>query len=168
MAPMALVARPRDPYISCLTWLARRELSEHQIRRRLQARDVPAGVLEEVVVRLRRAGALDDLRTARACARTHALVKHRGPHRVARELDALGIDRAIAAQAMREVFDQTDEQDLIARLLDRRLARQGHVIRDRGEYRRLYGYLLRQGFTASAVRASLRARARPAAAADEE
>jgi hypothetical protein len=42
-----------------------------------------------------------------------------------RWLDALGIDRAIAAQAMREVFDQTDEQDLIARLLDRRLARQG-------------------------------------------
>jgi len=91
-----------------------------------------------------------------------------GAHRVARELDALGIDRAIAAQAMREVFGQTDEQDLIARLLDRRLARQGHVIRDRGEYRRLYGYLLRQGFTASAVRASLHARARPAAAPEEE
>lgn len=165
---MALVAQPLNPYGLCLTWLARRELSESQIRRRLQAREVPAGVLEEVVLRLRRAGAVDDLRTARACARTHALVKHRGPHRVARELDALGIDRTIAAEALHEVFDQTDEQDLIARLLDRRLARQQRVIPDRAEYRRLYGYLLRQGFTASAVRAVLHARTRRSATPEEE
>jgi SOS response regulatory protein OraA/RecX len=159
---------PADPYSLALRWLGLRELSTFQIRRRLRDREVPAGRVEEIVDRLTRDGALDDLRTARACARTHALVKRHGPHRVARTLQALGIAADTAAQAIGEVFGGTDEEELLTRSLDRRLGHGRRSIRDRNEHRRLYAYLLRQGFSSPAIAALLRARSRPEARGEDE
>lgn len=157
-----------DPYPLCLKWLATRELSEFQIRQRLESRQVAPDTIEEVVAKLHRAGALDDRRTALACARTNALVKRHGRHRVIRQLESIGIDRDLARRAVHEVFEDVDERELMERALASRIGKRGRAIRDPGEYRRLFAFLIRQGFDASAVSALLRSRARSTARSDEE
>lgn len=162
------MAAPQDPYTLALKWLALRELSEFQIRQRLRRRQVEPDTIDEVVARLQRGKALDDLRTARASARTDALVKRHGRYRVLRHVEALGIDRELARRAVAEVFAEVDEEDVLDRALTRRLGQGRRVITDRAEYRRLYRYLVNQGFEPSAVSALLRARSRSSVETDEE
>ena len=131
------------------------------------ARQVPARSIDEVVLTLKSNGALDDGRTARAAARTDALVKRHGRSRVTQHLAALGIDRDLARRVVQEVFAEIDEQELLERALARRLGRTRRAVKDAAEYRRLYGYLVRQGFEPSAVSNLLRERARPAARQEE-
>jgi SOS response regulatory protein OraA/RecX len=148
--------------------LAARELSEQQVRRRLRSRQVLPETIEALVRALRRAGALDDRRTALACARTGALVKRHGRHRVMRQLESIGIDRDLARRTVKEVFQDVDEADLMERALDGRLGRRGRAIRNPAEYRRLLAFLIRQGFDGPAANALLRSRARGAARPDDE
>jgi SOS response regulatory protein OraA/RecX len=158
---------PADPYSLALKWLAVRELSEFQIRQRLRTRQVSPGTIEDVVAKLHRAGALDDRRTALACARTEALVKRRGRHRVMRQLESIGIDRDLARRTIQDVFEDVDERELMERALAGRLGKRSRTIRDPAEYRRLFTFLIRQGFDASAVTALLRSRARGTARLDD-
>ena len=159
---------PSNPYTLCLKWLGARELTEFQIRQRLRSRQVLPEMIDATVDRLRRGGALDDRRTALACARTHALVKRHGRTRIMRELEAIGIDRDLARGAVQNVFEQVDERALMERALAGRTGRRTRSLIDRSEYRRLFAYLVRQGFEPSAVHALLRARSRGAARQDDE
>lgn len=159
---------PTDPYTLALKWLAVRELSEFQIRQRLESRQVSPDTIEDVVAKLHRVGAVDDRRTALACARTDALVKRRGRHRVMRQLESIGIDRDLARRTVQEVFEDVDESALLERALAGRTGGRSRTIRNPAEYRRLFAFLIRQGFDASAVSALLRSRARAAARSDEE
>jgi len=156
-----------DPYTLSLKWLALRELSERQVRQRLAARQVPASSIDDVVRRLTANGALDDRRTARAAARTDALVKRHGRRRVAQHLQVLGIDRDLARRVVQDVFAEIDERELLERALTRRLGRTRRSVKDAAEYRRLYAYLIRQGFESSAVTNLLRERSRPSVRADD-
>jgi regulatory protein len=135
--------------------LGARELSAAQLRDRLRARDFPAAEIEAALARLQADGALDDRRMARACARTALQVKRRGRRRVLRELEALGIDRSIAREAVAEVFADVDERQLIRAALDRR---HRGPIADAGQTRRLFQYLTRLGFTPEAITAVLKSR----------
>jgi regulatory protein len=159
---------PANPYGLALKWLASRELSGFQVRQRLQARQVPPDIIHDVLERLRRGGALDDRRTARACARTHVVVKRHGRNRVLRQLESIGIDRHLARRTVNEVFEEIDERALMEHALTARIGRRGRTISNPSEYRRLFAFLIRQGFEASAVSELLRARARGAARPDEE
>jgi SOS response regulatory protein OraA/RecX len=150
-----------------LKWLALRELSEHQVRQRLAARHVSAKAIDDAVHTLKSTGALDDRRTAVAAARTDALVKRHGRRRVAERLQALGIGRELARRVVEEVFAEIDEQALLERALARRLGRTRRAIKDATEYRRLYAYLVRQGFEPSEVASLLRGRSRAVALADD-
>ena len=145
-----------DAYVTALKMLARRELSEAQVRTRLARREFESGAIDEAVARLQAARALDDRRTALACARTEAHVKRHGRLRALRTVEALGIDRAVARTAVAEVFDDVDEDALIAQALERK-AGQGVAI-EAAVVRRLYRYLLAQGFDAGRVHAAIRNR----------
>jgi regulatory protein len=158
---------PRDPYNLSLKWLALRELSERQVRQRLAARQVPAKSIDDVVRALKSNGALDDRRTAVAAARTEALVKRHGRRRATQHLQALGIGRELARRAVEDVFAEIDEQALLERALARRLGRTRRAIKDAAEYRKLYAYLVRQGFEPSAVASLLRDRSRSVAPGDD-
>ena len=136
--------------------LARRELSAAQLRQRLKARHFPDSEIEASIGRLRESRALDDARVARAYARTAAGVKGRGRARVQREIEAMGIDRATAREAVAETFDELDEDGLIGRALDRKL--RGRRIEDAAEFRRLYAFLMRQGFDAGKIGQALKDR----------
>ena len=110
-----------DAYVTGLRMLARRELSEAQIRTRLARREFPEHEIDEAVARLRGERAVDDRRTALACARMEALIKRRGRLRVLRQVESLGIARDIARAAVAEVFADVDEDAAIQHAIERRL-----------------------------------------------
>jgi len=144
-------------YVVGLALLARRELAEAQLRARLDKRKFSPDDVESAVARLRRERALDDRRTALACARTQVRLRHHGRTRVLRHIEALGISRDVAREAVAEVFTELDEAELLEQALERRL-RRGSGLNDPTAVRRLYRYLVGQGFNASAVTGLLRRR----------
>ena len=146
-----------DAYVTALKMLARRELSEAQVRTRLARREFESGAIDEAVARLQAVRALDDRRTALACARTEAHVKRHGRLRALRTVEALGIDRGLARAAVAEVFGEVDEDALIAQALERKL-RHGAAIEEAAVVRRVHRYLLAQGFDAGRVHAAIRSR----------
>ena len=137
--------------------LARRELCEAQVRTRLARRQFEPGDIEAAIARLQRERALDDRRTALACARTEAHVKRHGRLRALRQLETLGIARDVSRAAVAEVFGDLDEDLLIEQVLDRRL-RHGVSLEGTPAVRRVHRYLLAQGFDAARVHAVIRSR----------
>ena len=135
--------------------LAGRELSVEGVRARLQDRGYPPDEIASAIERLLESGALDDARVARAFARTAATVKHRGRHRVMRELLQMGIESATASEALGEVYGELDERALIDDALRRKL-RGRTRLSDQQEYARIYQFLMRQGFSPAGVAAALR------------
>ena len=148
-----------DAYVVALTLLARCELAEAQLRARLTKRKFEEDDIDAAVTRLRGERAIDDRRTALACARTQVRIKHRGRARVVRQIEALGINRDVAREAVAEVFAELDEAALLEEALDRRL-RHGLSLADPAVFRRVHRYLLGQGFDPSRVTALLRFRAK--------
>ena len=146
-----------DAYVTALRLLARRELSEAQVRTRLARREFEPDAIDAAVERLRHERALDDRRTALACARTEATVKRHGRQRALRTVEALGVDRELARAAVAEVFDGIDEDALIGQVLERKL-RHGASIEEARVARRLHRYLLPQGFDAGRVHHAIRNR----------
>ena len=136
--------------------LARRELSQAQIRQRLLRRH-PAELVDEAIARLREERAIDDTRVAEAIARTQTAVRGRGRQRVRIEIERSGIDKATARRAVDDVFDGLDDDALLAAALSRRL-RPGGQIADERQFRRLYRYLVAEGFDPDRVVAALRRR----------
>ena len=146
-----------DAYVTALRMLARRELSEAQVRARLARREFEPEVIDAAVARLQAERALDDRRTALACARTEAHVKRHGQRRALRTVEALGIDRGLARAAVAEVFSDIDEDELIAQALDRKLRGSGSI-EQAAVARRVHRYLLARGFDAGRVHAAIRSR----------
>jgi regulatory protein len=142
-------------YADAIRLLARRELSVKEMRDRLADREHPADEIERAIEHLLETRALDDARVARAYARTAANVKGRGRLRVMRELQAMGIARETASEALAEVFADSDERALIAKALQKKMRGRPRIA-DRAEHARLYQYLMRQGFTPAGISAALR------------
>jgi regulatory protein len=145
-----------DAYVDALTMLARRELSEAQIRQRLARRGHPEQSIETAVERLKAERAIDDVRVAGAIARTETHVRRRGRLRVVRQIEAAGIARAIARQVTDELFQDIDSDALLAAALEKRL--HGRDTINERDAQRLYRYLLAQGFDSDRVLAALRSR----------
>jgi regulatory protein len=158
-----------DAYTQALSWLARRELSERQVRERLARREFDDESIDAAVTRLKAERALDDRRVALACARSAVRLKGRGRERVRRAVEALGISRDLARAAVDEVFGEIDESALIERALTKRWPRgaagaaagasaDSPVTLDRREIQRIYQALIRQGFPADRVLQAIKAR----------
>jgi regulatory protein len=142
-------------FTDALQLLARRELSEKELRDRLIDRGHPADEINRVVEHLLETKSLDDARVARAYARTAADVKGRGRLRVMRELSAMGIGREVANEALAEVFADVDERALIAKALQKKMRGRPRIA-NAAEHARLYQFLMRQGFTPAGIAAALR------------
>ena len=152
-----------DPYQAGLAMLSRRELSTAQVRERLARKGFDPDAVEGALARLREVRALDDARTAQALAhRSH--VRMHGRLRAVRELEGRGIDRGLAVRAVDAAYREVDEGELIARALARRLR---GPIETPAALRRLYHYLVRQGFDGAAARAALEPHTAPRAAGDD-
>ena len=144
-------------YVMGLTMLGRRELSESQVRQRLVRKGYEADEIDLAIERLRSERAIDDARVAGAIARTQTSVRGKGKRRVAQELDRAGIGSATARQALDATFGDLDDKSLLAAALSRRLKDDRPIADDR-EFRRLYRYLIGQGFESDQVFKVLSAR----------
>jgi regulatory protein len=138
--------------------LARRELSEAQVRQRLARRGHSPDDVDAAVARLREERAIDDARVAGAIARTETSIRKRGKLRVRLQIERAGIDKHVARRAIDEVFggvDGVDDDALLDASLRKRL-HGGETIADDREMQRLYRYLIGQGFDAERVLARLK------------
>ena len=148
-------------YVTGLKMLARRELCAAQVRARLARRQFDPEDIESAVARLQHERALDDHRTALACAQTEARVKHHGRLRALRQIETLGIARDVASAAVSEVFGDLDEDLLIEQALNRRLRHEVPLL-ETTAVRRIHRYLLAQGFDAARVHAAIMSRVKHA------
>ena len=157
---------PDDPdsskaaYLRALRWLTARELSEAQVRTRLAEKGFTDAAITPAVERLLGDRTIDDRRAATAVGRTEARIRRHGPHRVLGKLMAMRVDRDLARDVVKELFGEEEEGTLLDKALDRRLRGRPEGLNDPGERRKLIAYLVRQGFSASAASAAIRAKSR--------
>jgi regulatory protein len=137
-------------YVDGLKMLARRELSESQIRQRLARKGHSESDIDEAVERLRGERAIDDARVAEAIARTETSIRRRGKLRVRMQIQRAGIGKDIAKHAVDEVFSGIDDDELIEAALRKRL-RHRETIADDREFQRLYRFLAGQGFESDRI-----------------
>ena len=142
-------------YVDGLRMLGRRELSEAQVRQRLARKGHQPDEIDAAVDRLRQERAIDDARVAEAIAHTETTVRRRGKLRVRRQIEQAGIAPATARHAIDEVFADIDGEALLEEALRRRL-RGRDRLDDEAEFRRLFRYLVGQGFEPDRVMSILR------------
>jgi regulatory protein len=139
-------------YRAAVRALAARARARGDLRRRLMQRQHPPDAVDDALARLAEQGLLDDRRFAVEHVARRA-TSGRGPARLAADLMAQGVDRAIAEAAVREALDQ--ERVDPAALLRVTAARRAAQLRDvplRLRKRRLLAYLGRRGYGAAEVR----------------
>ena len=123
--------------------LARRELCTAQVVNKLKLKGFCDQEIEPIIKKLQQEGAINDERTALENARRFAHVKIYGRFRALKELKRIGIDQKQSEAAVAHVYNELDEQVLLNLALTRRLKGQ---IDSPKQCRRLFNYLLRQGF----------------------
>ncbi len=145
-----------DAYLTALTMLGSRELSEAQVRTRLVRRKFERADIDEAIERLRKDGTLNDRRVALAAARLESAIRHRGRARVLQKIRQLGIESATAETAVADVFADVDEGALLDVALERRLrGKAPKSLDDKGRARIVRG-LVGQGFSIEAILKRLR------------
>lgn len=160
MEPKRQRLKPKaSAYVEALKLLARRELSEAQVRARLTRQGHDPDSVDTAVERLRTDRAIDDARVAEAIAHTEVAVRRRGRLRVKRQIEQAGIAAATARRIVESVFGDIDEAALLEAALARRLHGRARIAGD-AEFARLFRHLVRQGFEPDAVIKALRSRAR--------
>ena len=136
-----------DAYTAALTLLSARELSESQLRARLIRRKLAPDDINVAIDRLKADGTLDDRRVARALARMESGIRHRGRARVIQKLRQAGIGADVADEAVKDVFEDIDEDELLANALDRRLRGKAAGDLDERGRARIVRALVAQGFS---------------------
>ncbi len=145
-----------DAYIAALTMLSARELSEAQLRTRLKRREHDKDDIDEAMARLKADRTLNDRRVALAIARMESAIKHRGRARVLQKIRQAGIADDTAEEAVREVFEEVDEEAMLDRAFERRLrGKTPRELDDKGRAKVLRG-LVAQGFRFEAILKRLR------------
>ena len=135
-APAAPTGTPRAAALTCLS---RRDYTIREITDTLNDRGYPGLEVDAAVRSLTADGALDDRRVAAAYVRTASQVKGRGRLRIAHELEARGISRALAEEVLGRLPPE-DEAEAIRKILARRRFPARPTLADR---RRIFHHLLR-------------------------
>ena len=146
-------------YIDGLKMLARRELSEAQVRQRLARKDHEPDDIDAAITRLRAERAISDVRVAEAIVRMETTIHRRGKLRVRMQIERAGIAKEIARRAVDETFDQIEDEAHLEASLKKRL-RGRETIEDDREFQRLFRYLAGQGFEPDRIMRALTARRR--------
>lgn len=136
-----------DAYKKALGLLVRREHSQKELRRKLQARGADPSESIEALATLVAQGYQDDARFGEMLVRTR-LGKGYGPLHIRAELGTHGISDITAATLLAEA--EPDWSELARGALHRRYA--GRPAKDRAETLKRAHFLQRRGFDASTIR----------------
>jgi len=142
---------------AALRALNRRAHAQLDLRRRLLQKQHPAAAVEAALARLRAAGLIDDTRFAFDYAAAKAR-RGRGPARLIRDLQAQGVDRRIAEDAVHKslAVEGVDPAETVRVLAEKR-AKQLAGLPPTVRKRRLVAFLVRRGFAGTDVRQAVEA-----------
>lgn len=129
--------------------LAVRARSEQELRAAMARRNVPADVTDEILARFSEVGLIDDAAFARAVTASRSGYGLRGRARIRQELQAKGVEREVAEEALAEL-DPEVEREAALQLAQRRL-RSVAGLQPQIARRRMAGVLARRGFSGSIV-----------------
>lgn len=147
--------------------LAAKPRSVAELRERLLEKEwTNSEIVEAVLAKLGEYGYLNDERFAFGYAAYRVRQKPVGRQRLRRDLQLKKVDRETADEALKLVFEETPEEKLIDRAIEKRTRLRG-LPRTRAEVKSLFDHLLRQGFSYELVTQKVRAAA-AAALIDEE
>jgi len=132
--------------------VARRAHARFDLRRRLLQKQHPPAAVDAALARLSDVGLLDDVRFAKDYALAKA-PRGRGPSRLVRDLQAQGVDRRIAEDAVRSSLaaEGVDLTHTVRTLVEKR-ARSLAGLPAPVRKRRLVAFLVRRGFGGAEVR----------------
>jgi len=146
---LARLSRLADVEAACragMRALARRAYASRDLRRKLLQRQHPAAAVDDALERLTARGLLDDARFALQYATTR-LGRGRGPARLLRDLQAQGVERRLAEQAVQDAFQEEGVDPLLAaRVAARQRAAALRDLPPETRRRRLAAFLLRRGY----------------------
>jgi regulatory protein len=125
-----------------LHFLGYRARSRMEVRDRLRRYGYGEETVRVVIGRLAELGYLDDEEFARTAAREKA--RRYGPRRVSADLRRSGVDAELAQDVVEEEFAERGEVDAARSAAARRYNRG----RSDAEARRVYGFLMRRGYSA--------------------
>lgn len=137
------------------------ELRERLLEKQWTTPEVVDGVLEK----LQEYGYLNDERFAFGYASFQVRQKPVGRGRLQRALALKKVDKEVADEALKLVFEETPEESLIDRAIEKRVRLRGRP-KTRAETKSLFDHLLRQGFSYELV--LRKARAASEASIDED
>jgi regulatory protein len=141
--------------------LGRRDRTEAELRRHLDAKDIGEAEADTAIAEVARMGYLDDARYARTFAEDRRNLDGWGNERIERKLLALGVDSAHIDAALGE-RDSAGELDAALELLQRRF--RDAVPDSERERERALGMLVRKGYELELAYDAVRAFERAAAA----
>lgn len=137
--------------------LAAKPRSVAELRERLLEKQwTTLEIVEAVLQKLGEYGYLNDERFAFGYASYKVRQKPVGRQRLQRDLQLKKVDRETADEALRLVFEETPETDLIDRAIEKRTRLRGKPS-TRAETKSLFDHLLRQGFSYELVAQKVRA-----------
>lgn len=139
--------------------LAAKPRSIAELRERLSERCSSKAVVETVIGRLREYGYLDDERFAFGYASLKVRQQPIGRRRLEQSLAMKKVDRSVADEVLDQVFAETSEEELIDRAIEKRVRVRG-LPKTRAEAKKLFDYLLRQGFPFEMVSEKVRSASR--------
>ena len=145
---------PKRAKLRTMNLLAKKQYTVKQLRDKLQAGGYPQEIIETALDYVAQYRYTDDLCYAVDYMNTYESTKSR--RRMEQDLLQKGIDREILEKAWREWEEKggsQDEASMIRRLLEKR----GYdpQCADIKEKQRIYGFLLRRGFTSEQIRRAL-------------
>jgi regulatory protein len=166
-------ARPVNPekarertFQRAVKLLAAKPRSVAELRERLLEKQwTNEEIVEAVLAKLGEYGYLNDERFAFGYASYKVRQKPVGRQRLQRDLQLKKVDRETADEAIKLVFEETPEEELIDRAIEKRTRLRGRP-ETRAEIKSLFDHLLRQGFSYELV--AQKVRAASGASADEE
>ena len=127
--------------------LAAKPRSIAELRERLLEKEwTNAETVDAAIEKLREYGYLDDERFAFGFASYRVKQKPLGRQRLARDLQHKKVSRETADAALELVYQETPEEELIVRAIEKRTRLRG-LPSTRQETKSLYDYLLRLGFS---------------------
>lgn len=133
--------------VAALRMLSRREYTAFELREKLLAKEHTPDDITAALESLAADRLLDDRRVAATFVRVASTLKGRGRLRIARELEARGVAKA----TIRDVLDGLPIEDEEANIR-RFLARKRLPVRlPAADHRRIFGQLIRRGFSADVI-----------------
>src|SRR5919199_2027940 len=136
--------------------LAAKPRSVAELRERLLEKQwTNEEIVDAVLAKLGEYGYLNDERFAFGYASYKVRQKPVGRQRLQRDLQMKKVDRETADEAIKLVFEETPEEELIDRAIEKRKRLRGQP-KTRAEVKSLFDHLLRQGFSYDLVSSKVR------------